>query len=226
MKMLKEIRDETVPYEFWAYGRLDLLAAKEEMVDLIPQIGWKYLTFGIETFNRTSGSAVGKGGNPEKLKECLINMKERYPDLFFTCNLIVGLPNDTEQTITETVQWFIDNPGIADRLKLGPLGIPNPRIKIYSSKMSDDPKKYGYKILGEQPVRLMWRSKTMDWKFATQLANRLSDKVNKELKIVTNSRVTWTYGKEIGMMEDGGIENSHKEQIRRYVDKKLKARKL
>lgn len=226
MKMLKEIRDETVPYEFWAYGRLDLLAAKPEMVDLIPQIGWKYLTFGIETLNRSAGSAVGKGGNPEKLKQCLVDMKEKYPDLFFTCNLIIGLPNDTPEDIEQTVQWFIDNPGIADRLKMSPLGIPNPKIEVYSSKMSKDPKKYGYKILGEQPVRLMWRSKIMDWKFATHLAERLSEKVHKELEIETNIRITWKHSKEIGMMEDGGVEDQHKQQMRRYIEKKLKAREL
>ena len=96
MQMIKEIRDETgIPFEFWSYARLDLLRAQPKMVDLIEEIGWKSFTFGVETFNKSSGSAVGKGADPEKLKKFLIDLRARYPDRLFQINFIVGLPNDT-----------------------------------------------------------------------------------------------------------------------------------
>ena len=39
MRMMKEVHDEVGPFDFWAYGRLDLIASKPEMMELVGEIG-------------------------------------------------------------------------------------------------------------------------------------------------------------------------------------------
>lgn len=124
MQIIKEIREETgIPFEFWSYARLDLLRANPDMVDMIGEIGWTSFTFGIETFNKDSGKAVGKGANPEKLQEFLIKLRERYPTHLFQVNIIIGLPADTEESARTTTQWFIDNPTVTSNVRIRELNI-------------------------------------------------------------------------------------------------------
>jgi radical SAM superfamily enzyme YgiQ (UPF0313 family) len=100
MQMIKEIREElNIPFNFWAYGRLDLLAAHPEMIELMGEIGWTAVTFGVETLNKQSGASVGKGANPERLKNTLLLLKEKYPKLHVQVNLIIGLPHSTKEDI-------------------------------------------------------------------------------------------------------------------------------
>jgi len=177
MYLIRDIRQETgIDFEFWSYCRVDLLAANSEQVDLIPEIGWKSFTIGIETFNRASGKAVGKGADPEKLKHFLIALKQRFPELRLQINIIVGLPHDTEDTIRETIEWFLANPGIAEYAKLATLRIKNPEgLTKNISKMSKDPGKYGYKILdGKQFDVFKWTTPYLN----TDTAQQLVDKYN------------------------------------------------
>lgn len=149
MRLIKEIRQELdIPFEFWAYGRLDLIAAHEEMFDLIPDIGWTAITFGIETLTKKTGSAVGKGANPDKLKNTLLKLKERYPNIYIQGNLIVGLPRETKEDIVSTIDWFAANPCV-DHLSVRPLSINNPKNILYTSQIARNPDKFGYKITTE-----------------------------------------------------------------------------
>ncbi len=175
MYLIRDIRQETgIDFEFWSYCRIDLLAANPEQVNLIPEIGWKSFTIGIETFNRNSGKAVGKGADPEKLKNFLIFLKQRFPKLRLQINIIVGLPHDTEDSIRETVEWFLANPDIAEAVKLATLRIKNPEgLTKNISKMSKDPGKYGYKILdGKQFDVFKWTTPYLNNNTAQQLVDK------------------------------------------------------
>lgn len=145
MEMIREIREETgIDFSFRAYGRLDLLAAKPEMVNLIGSIGWNYIVAGIETFNRPTGSVIGKGGDPEKLKTVMIDIRDRYPDVTIQCNLIAGLPHSNKDEIYETVDWLLKNQFTF--IKINPLRIQN-KARHRVSEFSKDPKKYGFEII-------------------------------------------------------------------------------
>lgn len=179
MQMIKEIREETeIPFEFWSYARLDLLAANKQMFDLVGECGWKAMTIGIETLNKASGKSVGKGADPMRLLDCLNKLRGTYSDLHIQANVIIGLPHDTEDSVRETVDLLLENNNLVDVLRINVLRIENPKNRTSSSKISKNPEKYGYRILEEQPFNLLWETEHMDRRRAKKLRNELQLKVN------------------------------------------------
>lgn len=232
MQMIKDIRDETgIPFEFWSYGRLDLLAAQPDQVNLIPEIGWKEFTFGVETFNRVSGKAVGKGADPEKLKKFLLDLKERFPNIRMQINIIVGLPHDTEESVRETVDWFIENSHLTQNFRITNLSIRNPEGRLFSSKIAQNPEKYGYKIIGiNQETRLLrWETEHLNIKSSKKLVEELRVKIHQLISSKYKNR------NFIGLMSDeplyienadGKLINLREDITRTYIVKKLQYRGL
>lgn len=203
MRAIATLREETgIPFEFWAYCRLDVLASQPEMVDLIDKIGWKSFAIGMETFNRDSGRAVGKGADPEKLKNFLKYLAARYPNIELKLHIIVGLPNDTKEALLETAKWFVDNPGVVDSVRFIGLNIYNKddaagRALRVVSKMSTDPGKFGYTTTPIMQRNIETNSSTAsplyNWKnneftfqtareFATQLQAQVKDDISRQKK--------------------------------------------
>jgi len=228
MQLIKEIRQETgIDFEFWSYCRLDLLAANPDQVDLIPEIGWRSFTIGLETFNRDSGKAVGKGADPEKLKQFLIALKTRFPELRLQINIIVGLPHDTEETIKETVQWFIDNPNVGELVKLNTLRIKNPtNLTKTVSKLSKNPEKYGYEILGGEPYdTYSWKTQHLDNVSAQALVDKYQYMANPERK--TLDHVSSLTDQQIMIKTpDGKMINTKYSIIENYIVQKLHYRQV
>ncbi len=227
MKMIAEIRKETeIPFEFWAYCRLDVLAAQPEMQDLIPEIGWRSLTFGIETFNRDSGKAVGKGADPEKLKNFMVELNRRYPDVEFTINIIAGLPSDTKESLRDTAEWFENNADIASNVHIIPLQVYNGKDsenRKITSKLSLTPEKYGYEVTQFGPVNgapsilVNWRTKNLTMKSSIDLAKELEPLVNKNRK-----RKWLSVKKENGLIKRTATDTDPQ----RYIRKKLNFRNI
>jgi radical SAM superfamily enzyme YgiQ (UPF0313 family) len=232
MQLVKEIREESnIPFEFWSYARLDLLRAKPEMVDLIDDIGWTSFTFGIETLNKQSGSSVGKGADPEKLKQFLLDLRDRYPTHKFQINLIVGLPHDTEESIRETVQWFLDNPHIASNLRIRELNIHIPTIKKYSSKISKDPVAYGYQIdPPKSPNAIMynWKTNNLSAERAILLSHEMQKLINEGIH--NSNPATAPSSMQENMLsinEDGSVVNERSAtRVRNYITAKRRYRGL
>lgn len=231
MHIIREIREELgIDFEFWSYCRLDLLAAQPDMVDLIPKIGWKSFTCGIETFNRASGKAVGKGADPEKLKQFLIYLRQRFPDLKIQINMIVGLPHDTEESARETVQWFLDHPEISQLVKISALGIQNPEGRKYASKMAANPVKYGYTVKGAKKLgNIFWATDTMNASSAALLSQELQtilrnnrEKLTSERDGVMHLQDAPTFIKD----SNGNIVNTMKYKVDQYIAQKLEHRSI
>ena len=228
MQLIKEIRQETgIEFEFWSYCRLDLLAANPAQVDLIPEIGWKSFTIGLETFNRDSGKAVGKGADPEKLKQFLIALKTRFPELRLQINIIVGLPHDTEETIKETVQWFIDNPTIGELVKLNTLRIKNPtNLTNNISKLSRNPEKYGYEILGGEPYDIYsWKTQHLDNMSAQALVDKYQYMAN-PYRNTLDHVTSLTDEKIMIKTPDGKMINTKYSIIENYIANKLQSKQV
>jgi radical SAM superfamily enzyme YgiQ (UPF0313 family) len=227
MELIKEIRDETgIPFEFWAYGRLELLMANPRMVDLMGEIGWKSVSFGIETFTKSSGSSVGKGAKPEKVQQFLIGLRERYPDLSIMINLIAGLPDDTKETVLATYQWFKDNPTVASQLKIQKLAIQVPNSKSMVSKISQNPQKYGYEIKPmRKPIMLMnWVNRTgMTQRGAKELVDQIQGEINRNWVPTDYSRAMIPRNKWI-VSENGLYTIDFGNMVNRYIAKKLEYR--
>jgi hypothetical protein len=167
------------PFNFWAYGRLDLLASRKDMIDLIGPSGWKYFSFGVETFNKSAGAKVGKGGNMDKQKEALAIIKEKYPAAWFLLEMIVGLPGDTEITVLESLNWLIANPTLWDELNFKGLGINNPKYYTWTSEISKAPDKFGITLKNPDTTNAQWgwTHPTMDGREVGPLVNYIGAKL-------------------------------------------------
>ena len=64
--------------------------------------------FGIETFNREAGKSIGKGMDPQKLRDGLYEAKSRpgWDKIMTTSGFIIGLPHETEESLQETFEWL------------------------------------------------------------------------------------------------------------------------
>jgi len=180
MQLLKEIYDEVSPFEFWAYGRLDLLASKSEMMELVNKIGWKYFSLGVETFNRNAGKKIGKGADPEKLKIALTELKKLHPESWLLFEMIIGLPGESKDSVDETVQWFLDNPNLWEEVHFKELSIPNTKYTTWHSEMSKNPEKYGVQIVNIDTLRGShdWKHDTMTVTEAEQILTGVNNKIN------------------------------------------------
>ena len=139
--------------DFSTYMRLDLIASKPETIDLLYESGCRSVFFGIETFNHEAGKNIGKGMNPNKIKDTLYLLREKWPETVISAGFIAGLPYETEESLYETIDW----------LKKKDCPIDSPSLQVLSvgkkSKIGNDPFEYGIEI-----TNYGWKSKWTDSK--------------------------------------------------------------
>lgn len=163
--------------KFWCYARLDLIATKKGMLDLLYKIGVRTLFFGIESFDRKAGQTVGKGFSADKQKAMLFEIKKRYPDLFLIGSFLIGLPGETRSSISKTINFIFNRNLPLDYVNLFPLGIHSIKL-TFSSEIDDNYEKYGYKDTGK-PITthyMNWESENMTFEEASQIVDFVSSK--------------------------------------------------
>ena len=96
--LLKVYRELPFDLEFSTYARLDLILSHPETLPQLIESGMRSVFFGIETFNHASGKVIGKGMNPDRIKQGLINIKQQYPELLISTGFIAGLPHETPES--------------------------------------------------------------------------------------------------------------------------------
>lgn len=131
---------KTLPFDlsFTTYARADLIFSKPETMDILVESGVRSMFFGIESLNHDSGKAIGKGMHPDKIKEGLDWIKDKYPDVRLTISMIAGLPFDTIESLNESYEWL--NNSKVDHFAFTPLYMGP------ASTLGMDPEKYGYKF--------------------------------------------------------------------------------
>lgn len=149
--------------EFTTYARLDLILTKWETMEMLAQSGMKSVFFGIESLNRASGKSVGKGMDPDRIKEGLLRIKREYPDIIICTGFIAGLPHETIDSLTETIAWLEDSPIDSYSYQVLSLGAS-------SSDMSLNAEKYGYKF----DQNGSWYNEHMTYHDAVSLAESAS----------------------------------------------------
>jgi len=232
MQMVKEIYDNVQPFEFWSYGRLDLLAAKPEMMELVNKIGWKYFTFGIETFNRTAGKKIGKGADPEKLKTVLKDLRQIHPSSYFIFEMIIGLPGEDKKSIDDTLDWLVKNPNLWDEIHFKELSINNKDYNLWNSQMALTPEKFGISVLKFHPrtYTLNWHHDSMNKQQAEELSRQAQEKMN-HIRPRDHNHYFMHYAdltKEDIARANGNKNKAFVEKLwrrrRRYIHKKLTTR--
>ena len=150
-KMLADINQQ-LPFDlqWWGYIRLDLVAAKPDMLDYLLESGMKVAFCGIETFNEETGAIIGKGGSRDKLINAVREIKKRKGNkICITGSFIHGLPRESLDSINQTNSFLLSDQNPLDTWLVSPLRIRMDTINKAShgflSDIDINYEKYGYK---------------------------------------------------------------------------------
>jgi hypothetical protein len=99
--------------DFWGFIRIDLLKANPDQYELLAESRvWTHF-YGVETFNKKSGLAVGKGMHPDIRKGLMLEMRSymnKHLGLYRgTAGFIAGLPHESMESMLETEKWLQEN---------------------------------------------------------------------------------------------------------------------
>jgi hypothetical protein len=139
--------------KFSAYLRIDLLNKYPHQADLLTEMGLIGTFFGLETMQADSAKAIGKGMSPNKVKDRLYWLAERWQN---KCNIssgfILGLPYDDVFYFDQLIEWCLEKDNPIQHIEIYPLYLFNhadTTNKIpYLSEFSLNPEIYGYQFPG------------------------------------------------------------------------------
>lgn len=134
--------------KFSSYLRIDLLNKYPHQIQLLEEMGLIGTFFGLETLQPESAKAIGKGLHPNKVKDRLYSLSERWKNkVNIEAGFILGLPYDTVQYFDELIKWCLDDNPI-QAIHFYPLMIfphdSSKNLQQYSSEFSLNPEIYGY----------------------------------------------------------------------------------
>jgi hypothetical protein len=126
-KIARVVRKLPFTPQLSGFARADLLVAHPETWEDMWDMGFWSHFYGIETFNHEAGKYVGKGMNPDRLKEGLIKVREWFQakgKYRATISMIIGIPHETKETFLDAKDWVMKNmPG--QSYNFAPLMISN-----------------------------------------------------------------------------------------------------
>lgn len=162
--------------EYWAYTRLDLLAAHPETIDLLFDSGLRGCYFGIESLNKQTGSAIGKGLGREKLISTLRYIKSRWgDDVMLHGSFITGLPYESKESIYETCHFLTSDNNPLDSWHLRGFCLDDSSVNTdgFFSRIAKDPTSFGYKNLRkvQNSNYLYWENDATNSDEAEQIAS-------------------------------------------------------
>ena len=136
-----------VDIEFSCYLRTDLIARYQEQIGLLKNLGLTSSYLGIESLHGPSAKAIGKGLDPEIIKETIYKMKDSWKQKAnILGSFIIGLPEDNEETLEKWIPWVESLDCPIDTAKFSGLTLDDQG----TSEMSRNPAKYGYELVNIQ----------------------------------------------------------------------------
>lgn len=153
-KMSNAVQRCSFKPNFGAFTRLDLFNSHPEQLELMAGARIWGQFYGVETFNHRSGKIIGKGLDPEKNKQLLLDTRKYMLDhvgLYRgTASFIAGLPYETPDDLKSTHQWLIDN-WTDQNWTMWILTIPQEE-NFRLSAFGEDFSKYGYSKMSDQEI--------------------------------------------------------------------------
>lgn len=133
--------------KFAAFLRLDLIDRFPHQADLLLEAGLVGNFFGIESFNHKSARAIGKGLHPDRIKERLKWVRQKWEGKVNTgVGLIFGLPYDDEKYFQELWDYVHSDQYPVQHTSFNALHITNKSkgVNLYGSEFAMNPEIYGY----------------------------------------------------------------------------------
>lgn len=162
---------------FWAYHRLDLICTRPETLDLLYKIGIRGMYFGIETLNLKTGRIIGKGFDRNKQIDMLRRIRSQYPDVSLHGSFIVGLPEESKESLELTFQQLIDGTIPLHSWRFSALYIKQVDDINFNSELSLDYAKFGYESLGlvAGTDNIRWKNNFMTTEESVEMTDRFMD---------------------------------------------------
>jgi len=167
----------TLPFKpnFSCFLRIDLLNKFPHQIDLLKNMGLAGVFFGIESFHRDSLKSIGKGLNPDKVKERLYYVRDEWKNsVNIGINFILGLPYDNIKYFEELLDWSMQKTCPVQHINFVPLylhatGKDNKILQPYMSEFSINAEKHGYSFDNDYK----WYSKTnnLNYKICNEISN-------------------------------------------------------
>lgn len=173
---------ESLPFkiQYSCFLRLDLAYKHLATSKRLYNCGLRGAHFGVETFNESASKSIGKSFNGLYGKKALETI---FYDTFesnvaTTTTMIVGLPNESIESIYESVNWYSNHKHI--NTSFIPLSLLNTNLvseeKIRSNEFSRNIYKYNYKF--EENELYNWKSDIMSYTEAKKISYDISTKLN------------------------------------------------
>ena len=165
LEMLAEVV-ESLPFKpnFSCFIRLDLTVSKPHQLELLSRARvWAHF-YGVETLHHEAGKAVGKGMDPEKLKQGLLDMREHMMSRLGlyrgSLGMIAGLPHEPPESWVASEHWLRTN-WHDQNWNWWPLEISAEDNLATVSEFSLDWEKHGYRSMQpdnprREQLELMW----------------------------------------------------------------------
>ena len=177
------------------YIKPELLVRWPEQINLLAESGLRGASLGLESLNKEARQAVAKGTNSEKVLDAISALKAKNNgQVKVQCNMIVGLPHESEESIWESHETIVNNKDI-DWWTWYPLLIHSKEHHEYHSPIDRDAGKYGYEVLttpnlikhtkagGTNAWQVKWKNAHMNSMKAGVLASKLRELDKPLLKV-------------------------------------------
>lgn len=142
---------------FGGYIRADLLHTRPKDIEHLARMQFNGQFYGIESFHRPSAKAIGKGMEPAKIKQAILDTKNYFMknNGYYkgTISLIVGLPYETEDTLNDSKKW-IDEHWKTQHLVHSPLFISTSNNNVTQSALSTTYEQQGYSLVSPEEIEL------------------------------------------------------------------------
>ena len=151
------VQDLSFEVDFTGYIRADLMTQRKGDLEQLARMRFNSHLYGIESTNRESAKAMGKGGDPKKILDGILEAKEymlKQTGYYRgEMSFIWGLPYETRETLDWTFDW-IDKNWQKEAMSMFDLSIPmaGPHAIIRSNILSTNLDKYNYRKA--QPIEI------------------------------------------------------------------------
>lgn len=216
---------------FTTYIRLDLLMRFPDTLDYLKESGLVSALFGIETINKESGVAIGKGLDPKTQFEFVKEIKKnQFKNILTHSGFIIGLPKDrpTEMSLLEEFLFSDDNQ--LDHVSVDPLFLMPPISasddrKNYST-FDIEHEKYGYKCWETDSAMfrngIKWRNDIIKMTFdqASAFSAKITQKINESDKF-KYAGFAFAYFKSLGIPAEDLMTLSKRQINQKYNLKQI-----
>jgi radical SAM superfamily enzyme YgiQ (UPF0313 family) len=172
IELLLRVRDRSkLNLTFAGYNRIDLIHRIPEQVQLLNELNFNGMFFGIETMNHKAAKFIGKGCKPEDITETLYKLKDAFGDkLVTTAGFIIGLPYDTPETVEAWTRTIITPDYPLDNYSFSALALTSNSNS--ESIFFADKQKYGFEKIDNWLHT--WKNDVWDYYSCRELVQKYS----------------------------------------------------